>query len=74
LQDNYCGHYSHITYLCVMCIPVRARTARLVRIRWIVEVDVLQASGACLVTGLGANSNGVLVVPVDDDLSKISYC
>lgn len=55
----------------VVCVSVGTSTARLVRVGWVVKVDVLQTSSAGLVAGLGTDSNGVLVVPVNDDLKQL---
>jgi hypothetical protein len=58
----------------VVCISIRGSTARLVRVGGIIEVDVLHAGSTSLVTRLCTNGNGVLVVPIDDDLQTINGC
>ena len=57
-----------LTALRIMRITVRAGTPRLVGILRVVKVDVLQASGASLVTGLGSHCDSAVIVPVDDDI------
>jgi hypothetical protein len=52
----------------VVHVAVLAGTAGGAGVCRVLEVDVLQAGAAGLVAGLGADGNGVLVVPVDDDV------
>lgn len=54
--------------LSIVSVAVGARTTWLVRRGRVVEVNVLEAGSACLVTRLGADSDGVFVVPVDGDI------
>jgi hypothetical protein len=51
-----------------MRVSIRTGAPRLVRVSRVVEVDILQTSGASLVTRLRANCNSILVVPVDDNV------
>ena len=55
-----------------MGVAVGAGTTRLVWVGWIVEIDVFQTGGASLVTRLSTDSNGILVVPINDDLVRFS--
>lgn len=54
--------------LSVVDVAVLASTAGSGGLARVLEVDVLQTSGASLVAGLSTNGNGVLVIPVDDDV------
>ena len=52
----------------IVHVAVLAGTAGGTGVCGVLEVDVLQAGAAGLVAGLGADSNGVLIVPVDDNV------
>jgi hypothetical protein len=51
-----------------MRVPIRTSTTRLVRVSRIVKIDVLQPSSASLVPRLRSHRNGILVVPVNDNI------
>jgi hypothetical protein len=62
------GTMGQLTTLRIVRVPIRTGAPRLVRVSRVVEVDILQTSGASLVTRLRANCNSILVVPVNDNV------
>jgi hypothetical protein len=51
-----------------MRVPIRTSTTRLVGVGRIIKVDILQPSSASLVPRLRSHRNGILVVPVNDNI------
>jgi hypothetical protein len=62
------GKMAQLTTLRVMRVAVRTGASRLVGVGRVVEVDVLQASSARLVSGLRSHRNGAVIIPVNDDI------
>jgi hypothetical protein len=62
------GAIEQLTTLRIVRVTVRTGASRLVWVGWVVEVDVLQASGASLVTWLSSHRNGRIIIPVNDDI------